>query len=215
MAKKEEKVSVSKIDDIIKEQYNGSVTGEVDVDWYGLTIKVKFPPTLSDTIQIADDVASGCFLDDDRYVPEIKEFLFRRAIVERCTNLRLPQNIEKQYELLMGTDLFDALGEVYDDDQLDAMMEPIDDKIDHMRDMQLATERARLNELIAQFKQIGENIESLFGGVTNDDLRGLIGAIGKSGVDEEKLMSQYLEQRYGKEKEEESSPNLTLIPKEE
>lgn len=212
MAKKKEMVSVSKIDEVVKEQYHGTVFGTLEADWHGLKFEIQFPPSLSDMIQIASEVSDGCFLDDGRFVPEIKEFLLRKAITEHFTNVRLPQNAEKQYELLMCTDFFDQIEEVYDEDQIDAMMEPIDEKIDHIRDLQLSTERAKLNELILQFTSIGENIEKLFGGVTNADLKELVGAISKSGVDEEKLMAQYLDRKYGKDGE---RPALTVIPKEE
>lgn len=200
MADKKKTVSVAELDRVIKEQLEGSVVAVNGVKWLGLTIEVKNFIGLNEVVQLAEEVAGNSFLaDGEGFIPEVTEFCFRKAVIEHYTNIRLPQNAGKIYDIVFGTDLYHVIREHIDEDQLVDLRSAVDEKIDHRRDMQLSTERARLNELIAQFNAIGENIEKLFGGVSGDDVRELVNAIGKSGIDEEKLMQQYLDRKYGAE----------------
>lgn len=203
MAEKKNTVSVRMIDKALKEVCGGVDRNTTEIEWLGLKIDVKGVAGLADVIQIASEVASGCFLDDGRYVPEVKEFLFRKAVIEHYTNVRLPQDAEKQYDLLIGTDLIMNVMGAISEEQINDLRDAIDDKIGYLCDENISTERSRLNRLIELFNSIGENVEKIFGGVTGEDMNEMVKAIGKSGVDEEKLMKQFLDRKYGHEDKQE------------
>ena len=66
-------------------------------------------------------------------------------------------------------------------------------KIDQMCDTDIIATRAKLNELYSAFEKMGEEFSNMFSGVNPEELHNMIGALGNSGVNEEKIVSAYLE----------------------
>lgn len=52
----------------------------------------------------------------------------------------------------------------------------------------------RINDVLDTMEEMRDNTKSVFDGITQDDIKNLMGAIASSGLDEKKLVQAYIEQ---------------------
>ena len=102
MAKKESRISINKLESVVKENVVSiPMNGAEDV-----TITIRRTLPLKDMMQFVENVVSSCVnAQAASYTPEIKEFVIRSEILTTYANFNLPSNVEKQYELVYGTDV--------------------------------------------------------------------------------------------------------------
>ncbi len=192
MAKTEKKISVNTFEKIMKEHFTPVVT----VRWHEADITVKRSLSLMEMLKFAQSVAESCFDETRGFVPELADFVIRSNIMEMYGNFRLPEELEKRYELLYNTDAVETVTENVNRQQLQELVDAIDRKIRYMCD-------TRVNDLSIRFRQVAEALEAMsksageiFEGVTADDLRKLIGAVGEHGkTDEEKIVEAVLKHK--------------------
>ena len=194
MAKTEKKVSVNMFEKIMKEHFTPVVT----VRWHEAELTVKRSLSLVEMLKFAQSVAESCFDETRGFVPELADFVVRSNILEMYGNFRLPEELEKRYELLYNTDAVETVTANVNRQQLQELVDAIDRKIRYLCD-------TRVNELSARFREIAQAMEAMsksagevFEGVTADDLKKLIGAVGENGkIDEERIVKAVLEQKAG------------------
>jgi len=165
------------------------------VQYKGIPVAVKGGLTLHDILKIADNVADFCFLDDGEYLPELKEFFFRRELLETATNIDLPEDVAECYELIMNSDLGKWVDNTFCDYlevyavQMPQLRAAIQDKIDYMADSGLALLRSRMDALIYAIESFSEQNENLFNGTSPEDMQKFISSVASiEKIDEEKLV---------------------------
>lgn len=176
-------ISIGKMDEIIKDYFPEY---EV-VDWRGeeLTVRKFLPYSL--VVEIVSKVTDACFDEQGEYHPEVKEFAIRLCYLEAATNVRIPENVEKQYLFLFGSDLWEAVLSGVNLDQYNYVLDAIDEKIEVRNDANRAAFEREVNTVIESLNQIGEQAKTLFENIAPEDLQAMISAIGENGIDEEKL----------------------------
>ena len=97
------KVSVAAIEKVMKDQFNNGVK---TVDWCGITIEYKELLNMVEMKAFVDGVVDASFDNDGDYMPEFTDWLIRTNMIQLYTNVRMPQSIEKQYDILYQTDLY-------------------------------------------------------------------------------------------------------------
>lgn len=174
------KFSVNNIDEVCK------IIGETDVivgtfdvcgataDQLGgladLTFEIR-KPTLADIAYIVESAYELSFTENEdgteEYTPEFTDFAIKRYIVERLTNINIPQDTEKQHKLIRLMENYTALfyGCLYDKIRI-----AVDKKIDHKLNMMAVAQEKKINKLIEQFTQLAgfvseltDNIDRSFG----------------------------------------------------
>lgn len=164
-------------------------------EWRGQEIEYKEELSLAEFKAFVDGVANGCFDAEGEYMPEFKDYLIRTHLVQLFTNVRMSQDIEKQYEILTVTDLADAVAQLIDEKQYFAVLEAIDEKISHIRDLDVQLTRRNIMALMAQFEEYGNRMAAMFDGIDPEDMGNLMKAVtAQDGVDEEKLVKAYLKE---------------------
>ena len=190
--KKSERISVNALEEAAGVQYGETTT----VEWHGLTITVKKRLSLREMVWFVDDVADNCFDDaDGTYYPQYEYFLTQRNVIERYTNLTLPQNIEKQYELLTVTGLFAHIVEAIDYDQYKEIVDVIGKKIEQRRQSEIEGAKRRIDEAYEKIVEITEQLNKMFAGVTPEDISKLVGAMTDGKFDERKIVDAYFEKK--------------------
>ena len=176
-------ISIGKMDEIIKDYFPEYEA----VDWRGeeLTVRKFLPYSL--VAEIVSKVTDACFDEHGEYHPEVKEFAIRLCYLEAATNVRIPENVEKQYLFLFGSDLWEAVLSGVNLDQYNYVLDAIDEKIEVRNDANRAAFEREVNTVIESLNQIGEQAKTLFENIAPEDLQAMISAIGENGVDEEKL----------------------------
>lgn len=197
MAKADKKVSIALFDKIVKEQFQNEAT----IEWYDAQLRVKYALPLTDMLAFVDDVVGSCFHDKLGYMPEVKDFAIKTNILSRYANFSLPDNLEHRYQLVYMTDAVDAVCAAIDGTQLQEIVNSINSKIRFLCDSKATMIQERINDVLNTMEEMRDNTKSIFDGITQDDLKNLMGAITSNGMDEQKLVQAYIEQAKSKDEQ--------------
>ena len=171
MAKKESRISINKLESVLKENIVVvPMRGNEDVN---IIIRRTLP--LKDMMQFVENVVSSCVdAETASYTPEIKEFAIRSEILTTYANFNLPSNVEKQYELPYCTDVLCQVMEHINNKQLHEIEVAIDARIDHEVKMIETVLAAKTNEMMLRIEAMVEQFEAAFGGINSDDFNGVV-----------------------------------------
>ena len=197
MAKADKKVSIALFDKIAKEQFQNEAT----IEWHDAQLRVKYALSLTDMLAFVDDVVGSCFHDKLGYMPEVKDFAIKTNILSRYANFSLPDNLEHRYQLVYMTDAVDAVCAAIDGTQLQEIFNSINDKIRFLCDSKATMIQERINDVLNTMEKMRDNTKSIFDGITQNDLKNLMGAITSNGLDEQKLVQAYIEQAKSKDEQ--------------
>lgn len=197
MAKADKKVSIALFDKIAKEQFQNEAT----IEWHDAQLRVKYALSLTDMLAFVDDVVGSCFHDKLGYMPEVKDFAIKTNILSRYANFSLPDNLEHRYQLVYMTDAVDAVCAAIDGTQLQEIVNSINSKIRFLCDSKATMIQERINDVLSTMEEMRDNTKSIFDGITQDDLKNLMGAITSNGLDEQKLVQAYIEQAKSKDEQ--------------
>lgn len=171
MAKKESRISINKLESILKENI-------VTVPMRGcddVSIVIRRTLSLKDMMQFVTDVVSSCVdTEAATYTPEVKEFAFKAEILTTYANFNLPSNVEKQYELVYGTDALEQVVEHIDAKQLAEIERAIDAQIDHKVRMMESVLASKTQEVMSRIDTMVEQFENAFGGINGEELNSVM-----------------------------------------
>lgn len=191
MANKMKRISINALEKAVKE--NTTFKTE-NVSWNGLEFQVKNQLDLTEMRVFVSSVARACFsAANASYNPEMKDFAIRSIVIELYTNLNLPSNLDRLYNILYGSDLVFAVYEHIDRRQFDVMMHAIDERIDALVDANISTVNRQIDLLQNAMSELGEKFTDMFDGVEAGDIHKLLGAVAANGgFDEEKVVNAVL-----------------------
>lgn len=176
------KVSVATIEQVMKEQFGNDVK---KVEWCGVEIEYKEVLTMVEMKAFVDGVVDASFDNDGDYMPEFTDWLIRTNMIQLYTNVRMPQNIEKQYDILYRTDLYEQIAGLVDQRQYAKIMNAIEQKLEYRRNSDVTAMRVQLSGLIQQFESMGQDLMQF----TPEEVQNLEGALEKmkeAGMDQPK-----------------------------
>lgn len=192
MANKMQKISVNTLDECLKDILN---TGYAEIEWRGQKLMIQRRLSLAEMEHFINGVVQSCFTDDAAYLPEAMNIALKCSVILYFTNIRLPDSDEKRY--LYADTIFHDLRETIftniDYRQYEDMIDAIQKKIDYLTDVRAEAVMKQLEALGAAAETFSHNISSVTEGISADDLKNVIQAIGNGRVDEGKLMEAYLE----------------------
>lgn len=189
MTDKIKKITVTAFEKATKDAYEPNV----NVEWNGLTLVIKRHLNLAEVAKFVDVCVKACFnLDDASYAPEAKDLAIRSCIVAFYTNVALPKNIAKQYELIYHSMILDAIMPNIDHVQLNAVIKAIDDKVEHLAAANIELVNKQMNDLYGALDAVQQQMSDMLSGVNADDIKSVINAISSGNIDEEKLVKAYM-----------------------
>jgi len=191
MAKKENKVSISKMDEAIKAACDDQ---SAKVTFSGITIEVKNRIGIEDALAFVRDVVDSSFLEDGTYVPEMTDFAERIALLTYFTNVTIPQGIEKQYEMAYALPILYLITPKIDEDQYFDLGRAIERKIEMRCDTDVMAVRKNIETLFNALESIEKKIETIFSDVSASDVAAIADAMKGSTVSEEKIVNAYLKE---------------------
>ena len=184
MARKKNSVSVSAFDDAAKQQrVNVNV-----IEWNGLSIEVKYTLSLAEAVSFVDAVTNGCFNSETgEYSSIAKPFAMRMAVISFYTNITMPNDYEKRYEMVDEDGLYESVVEAVNHEQFSDLVDVINDRINYLVRAQIATFSKDVNTLLEQFGKLSDSIGSVASSMTEDDMKTMINAFGKMSLNNEQL----------------------------
>lgn len=188
VANKVKKISINALEKCIERRPE-----TVDVEWNGLDITIKTRLSFEEMMAFVDGVVQGCFTtDDNSYVPEAKDFVIKCYIVETYSNIKLPQNVNKKYDILYTCDISNFILDNIDQEQFGEIVRGIDTKLKYLVASNINAITVKINELLSGFSNIEDRASQIFEHINQDNIDSIIKAIGNSRIDESKLMDAYL-----------------------
>lgn len=190
MSKKQERVSIRKFEEAAAKDYDQIK----NIEWNGINIEIKSTLSLKEMAQFVSHAVKACFSPEDgSYVPEAKDFAIRALIILLYTNITLPSNQEKMYECLYGSSIVHVVTQELNKLQLDIILDAIDDKIEYLAN----THTNEIGKQISKLGEFGEQLSNMFNGITKEDINNIANAVGDGNIDEEKLMRELINSRFG------------------
>lgn len=191
MANKVKEISINTVEKCMADELKNE---PVTVEWRGQDLVIKRRLGVSDLIRLVDEVTRNCFTDDGAYLPEAYAFILKHCMISYYTNIRLPKDVERRYEVVNAVykDIAQTVLSVIDKDQFDEMMEAIEKKVSALADARTQSALAEIEKAGAVLRELGQRMSELFGGVSPEEVQGIAQALGNGSVDESKLMDAYL-----------------------
>ena len=190
--KKQNKVTVKALEDAVKGDMNETVT----IEWHGIEIEVKKFLTLTEMMALVDSVTNACFDSGAKFTPEIKDFVFRSLVVQLYTNLTLPSDLSKSYDILCQTDLFSTLLNTVNYEQVDNMIRAIEVKSTYLCNSNINLVNKQMADATKVFEELAKQMESITSGISQEDIVNISKALANGSVDPEKLMQAYMTEKY-------------------
>lgn len=184
----ENNISIEELNKAIAEDFKPVV----EIDWRGLTLHIKKCLSLEEMMTFVSDVVSSCFAaNTNEYLPEIKDFTTRCCILESYAGIVLPKSLNEKYEMVYNCDIVSTVAQHIESMQFNAMLAAIDRKIEHQAQSNIEAMNKQMNELIAGFSTIEKNLSGIFGGIDNETITKIAGAIADGKFDENKLVKVF------------------------
>ena len=164
----------------------------VNVDWRGLTLHIKKCLSLEEMMTFVSDVVSSCFAENtNEYLPEVKDFSTRCCILENYAGFVLPKSLSEKYEMVYNSDIVSFVVQYVEHMQFNAMLAAIDHKIEHQAQSNIEALNKQMNEVVAGLSALEKNLSGIFGGVDNETITKIAGAIADGSFDESKLVKVF------------------------
>ncbi|MDE6150099.1 MAG: hypothetical protein K2F81_08420 [Ruminococcus sp.] len=184
----ENKISIEELNKAIAEDFEPVI----EVEWRGLTLRIKKCLSLEEMMTFVSNVVSSCFAaNTNEYLPEIKDFTTRCCILENYAGIVLPKSLNEKYEMVYSCDIVSAVAQHIEPMQFNAMLAAIDRKIEHQAQSNIEAMNKQMNEVIAGFSALEKNLSGIFGGIDNETITKIAGAIADGKFDENKLAKAF------------------------
>lgn len=163
------------------------------IEWRGLDITVQRRLSFVGMMTTVDNIVQSCFnISDGMYLPEVCDFVFRCAVIDSYTNISLPDSNEDKYSILYDTDLCAAVSAAIDDEQLRNISDAVEEKIDYYVTSSAQNLRRQIESAYNTLEGLLGKLSDAFDWIDKDTFATLIGALGESKFDEEKLVDAFL-----------------------
>jgi hypothetical protein len=133
-------------------------------------------------MKIVNTVVKACFIDDGEFRPELKDFVFRWQVIEEYTNIKLPEETRDQYRFVYESGVFGTVMNAIDNEQINAIVRSIDEKIRYIADSNINELESKLNELYNSAKVLVDRIEDSMSGVDSDTITKIASAFSGDGA---------------------------------
>ena len=200
----EKMISIEKMDEIMKDYFPETET----VDYHGQELVIRKTIEPEDMFELVRQIADGCFSPDGTYMPEVFDMLLRAGTIGEYSNVRLPKEVGHMGRILYGSDLYETVWRHISREQHDAVTDAVWERINARNNMNKVLFENEIQRAVDGIQSLGEQLAQLFGEVSADDIKALVGAIGEGGIDEGKLVQAVVEKQNALREE---KPDLSVI----
>ena len=97
----------------------------VQIPWAGkLLLSVRTMISMKESIKFTEMVLQLCW-GEESYYYEVMDFAFRCAVIAYYSNVQLPEGLDKKYEMVYGTSLYDTVMQYANRDQTEALYQAV------------------------------------------------------------------------------------------
>lgn len=176
--------------------YNNTKPSQIKVN-SNLKITVYNLINIVDMMSFVKFVVDNCFDDEtSEYRPEVKDFATRCAIYEYYTDVDLPGDTSEAYAFVYNTgNIIDDIISRVNQGQFNAIIDAINDKIESIVSANTSVASYHVQEIYKNMSDIADQFKMMFDGISKEDIDNFFKAMSANGINEEKFVKSYLEQR--------------------
>lgn len=187
--KKQNKISHKAISKVLKDDFNNNVT---HIQWHGLDIEIKKELDFDDAVAFSNHICDLCFLESGEYVPEMFDFALRSCVIEYHTNVELSNDLDKRYEIVYRTDLYDEVSDKVESVQYYDLIDCAHDRVSRRLEIDEEDIKSRLTVIADKFDTLADEIASVYKDVDSDTLKTIANVASKmENVSEEDIVRAY------------------------
>ena len=192
MAKrKNNKISISAIEDVMKQEYPVQIKTK---EWHGLDLEIKTKLTLEEALLFVNTVVNSCFdTNTSAYTPEAKDFAIRSLVVELYSNVSLPQNLSRRYDILYRTDIYNTVLLEVNLEQHYTLIGAINERVRDVATANINSLNRDISRLFSEFENLQDKMIKSVEGISQDDIRAFASAINNGQLNERALIEAYKE----------------------
>ena len=184
------RVDGSSLVKVMKDEYGDQT---FSVNWHGVDVTVRKTITLAEMLGMVRDIVTSCYDEDQKYLPEVFDFAAAVSLLSRYANIDMPGDIEEQYALVVGTDLYSMIAGEVNQRQLDQILEAARAHIEYINCEHSNFVMSRISELSESLEAVAGRVKDVFDGVNAEDLQNVIKAVGENGIDMDKVVQTYID----------------------
>lgn len=205
MAKKDARIPINKFEALLDD--NKIVVPLIGADNVNITIRHTLP--LKEVLQFVEDVVSLCTdMDEGTYTPEVMYFGVYSGVLTYYANFTLPKDVERQYELIYGTNAVNQVMAHINRTQYDEIVNAIRERIEfNIRKLENALVQ-EMQEIARRMTAFAEQSEELFSGVNADGMTSLFNNLANVDQINEKALVQAV---FEAEKERQDSNDVVQV----
>ena len=121
---------------------------------------VKPHLSFSEAMGFVDSVINLTFDEEGNYYSVFADFALRRYTILYYTNMTLPDDMSKQYELLYGTHVYDVIAENIDNEQRYHILDAVNRQMRFEEQKILSSARAEVNNAVEQISKLADRYEA-------------------------------------------------------
>ena len=95
------------------------------VIWHSANIVVKYSLNFIEYVDIYNSIVEGCESPDGEFVPALIDFSIRMNIISFYSNVELPEDPEKLFDVAYSSDLFEIVYKNANTKQIDAIIDSV------------------------------------------------------------------------------------------
>lgn len=177
--------------DVIKSAKKASNNTTI-IKWNKIPITVKRTLPLDEAAAFVASIVDACFDGTDGYAAENEYPAIRSAVIALYTNLELPANQFDQYELVYTEDLFNAVLNKININQLDDLIDAAEKDIEYRINADASSLRKKMEDFERTIDELTNEISDAFSEMTPEEMAETVRMISTTKMDEEKLMNAYI-----------------------
>lgn len=186
MVKKVNRISVAKFEKAVSKDNVVFIPldGVEDVN-----IEITKSISLQNMIEFVENVAESCVdMESGEYTPQVRDFAIKRELLTKYANFTMPNNIEKQYEFIYGSNVVDVVLQNINQLQFQEIVSSIDRKVKFMLDCVTSISASNTVKLLNKLDSIAEQNTAMFDSLQGEDIASVFSNINAiANMDEEKL----------------------------
>ena len=171
---------------------------ETKLDFYGNELIIKHQLTFEETVSFVNEVVEACFTsEENEYIGEVKDFLFKANTIAYYTNIDLPSDIPERYEMVYKLyavrDFKDAVFGNIDLEQYHSINAAIDEKIDAKNYMNELLFMNKITKVMTSLEMLISNMSTALGDIKDEDVAAIINVLKNIDINDEKIVGAVLD----------------------
>ncbi len=152
----------------------------VDIDINGNTYELSIRPMLSfdDANAFVRSIASACYdMANSEYMPEALDFTWRLFTVIFYAGVSAPTNIDKAYDVLYRTKIYDTVVANIDVGQYMRLRDVVYKRVEFAKECIATQQSSRVNELLGKMEQMFSDSAEVVDQISSDEFAAQINNI--------------------------------------